>query len=268
MKACTVCKEIKPIIEYHKNITAPSGYASACKVCINKSKQSHRKTKDGLIESIYSEQKNSSKVRGHALPAYTLSELKDWINSNPKFIGLFQKWVSSGYNKWDRPSIDRLCNELGYSLDNIQLVSFKDNNQRSHKDASEGTNLGTTLTPVEQYTLSGEFVCSYKSMAKASEATGDSIAKISVNSNKIEQNSSTWLWCKVGNQKPIYKASSKYLYKLLDSSGEVSKVFFAPKEVKEFLGKKDLSPLHKAIRLGRTYLGNTWVREVKNGTVK
>lgn len=85
------------------------------------------RTVHGLIYQIYKMQILSSIQREHDKPKYSYKEFTDWFKSQKDFKHLYSEWVKSNYNKMKRPSSDRIDNSKGYSLDNIQLVTFREN---------------------------------------------------------------------------------------------------------------------------------------------
>ncbi len=89
---------------------------------------------------IYQHQKSSSKKRSMNFPDYTLSEFSFWIKSQHNFKSLWDNYVESGYDKWVAPSCDRLDDYKPYTLDNIRLVTWKENNIKSHSDIRNGVN--------------------------------------------------------------------------------------------------------------------------------
>lgn len=215
-----------------------------------------KRTKLGLISSIYTEQKNSSKERKHSLPNYTKEELVDWFFIQDSFNKLFEDWVASGFNKWDRPSVDRISNQLPYTLDNIQLTTFKENNDRSHIDASNGE--FQELCSVDCFDLSSAFICTYKSIAEAARCTGLTIGAIHNACNKPNRAATKFLFkyskdSNIPKLKPLMRTYVQY-----DEEG--IEVFRTnnKEELLEYLNKKDISPLNKAIRKGGKYLGFTW----------
>jgi hypothetical protein len=85
---------------------------------------------------------------------------------------LVTAWAAEGYPKDLAPSIDRLDDFKGYSLDNIQLVRWKDNNEKMYKHRKEGKRITRQNRRVEQVSLSGAHIAFYPSIAFAARATG------------------------------------------------------------------------------------------------
>lgn len=109
-----------------------------CKECDAKRAKAYRKTPKGLISQIYNDQVKTCKKRGRELPKYTQKELYDWIISQPNFNQLMTEWKRSGYNRKLVPSIDRLDSLKTYSFDNIQLVTFEENEKQALIDRKSG----------------------------------------------------------------------------------------------------------------------------------
>lgn len=132
MKKCNKCKEVKEEEKFSKNKGNKDGYSYICKDCKKREDKEYRKTFKGLIFSIYSKQKCSSKRRGHPLPKYTSKELLNWTYSNKDFLKLFNEWHKKdcprGHNSVI-PSIDRIDNSKGYNFNNIRWVTSLENNR-------------------------------------------------------------------------------------------------------------------------------------------
>ncbi len=153
MKTCTKCLIEKSFSEFVKDKRARWGVGSECRSCFNSRSGSLKKTERGCISKIYRSQVNHSKKRGHQPPKYTKDQLTEWLHLNG-FSELFNKWKLSGYLKSEAPSCDRHDDSKGYSLCNIQLVTWKENHAKLRK-------------PVNQLTLSGELIARHDSITAA-----------------------------------------------------------------------------------------------------
>lgn len=140
----------------------------------------YRKTINGVILTIYGGQKGSSKKRGHLHPSYTKKELESWLLSQPLFYMLYNSWVSSGYDRYLKPSVDRKDNSIGYTLDNIQLMTWKENEDKGNIDMRLGK-LTTrfSIKSVIQFSLSGCILNTFISVIDASRQTGINQSNIS-----------------------------------------------------------------------------------------
>ena len=80
-----------------------------------------------LIRGIFGSQCSSSKVRKHNPPKYEIEELIEWFGTQDNFYDLYNNWIDSGCITDLKPSVDRLDDSKGYSLDNIRLVTCRVN---------------------------------------------------------------------------------------------------------------------------------------------
>ena len=94
-----------------------------------------RRTRSGVIRTLYDHQVHRSKERGMAAPDYTYEQLEEWVIEQDNFELFYLEWVESGYNKDYSISINRLNNLYGYSFDNIELVQWKEHIQITAKQA-------------------------------------------------------------------------------------------------------------------------------------
>lgn len=257
-KICKSCLKELPLEQFPNSVSKshPDGKTNKCKCCTKHSREAYRRTPVGLSVAIYTEQNNSSKSREHPFPSYTREELYAWLINQGNFKELYASWVQSNYNKWLLPSVDRIDNSKPYSMDNIQLVTFKENNQRSHVDASNGE--FNTLSPVDCYTLTGEFVSSFKSMNEAARVMEVSAGSIHNCCNSTEISPKKYLW-KYSKNKELPKiVSYTKTYTKYDDEGNVLFESNAIQEILDHIERKDMSPLNKSIRKNRKYLGFKW----------
>ena len=120
------------------------------------------------VRNLYNNQKSGSIARGHSEPAYTYEELLDWVISQDNFISLYSIYKLSGCDRYMAPSIDRIDETRGYSFDNIRLVTWRDNVNRSYSDRKEGIGKsGEICVAVNKYDLNGTYLCTYHSFAAA-----------------------------------------------------------------------------------------------------
>jgi len=169
MKKCSKCGELKPLSEFYIRRDQRT-YRAECKKCTDKRNSDYLKTKRGVVYSIYVNQKKHSKKRGHAMPSYTSEELKDWLYSQKKFHELYDKWRTSDYDMWLRPSCDRLDDYKPYTLDNLRVVTLKENVTRSYSDRKNGIN-NKTNKAVLQFAKNGDFIKEYHSVSEATRQT-------------------------------------------------------------------------------------------------
>ena len=188
-KRCYCCGNIKPIAEFNKNKSKPSGHCDECKECKKVLDLTYRRSEVGLITSIYSTQKHISKKRGHTPPTYSKTQLTTFMYIH-NYKELYTAWEESGYIHNLVPSIDRINRKLGYSLDNIQLVTWEFNNQKGREENRE-----TYSKRVQQYSKKGELLSTFPSIVEASRATGLSSDTISDIARGFRKNfTSPFVW--------------------------------------------------------------------------
>ena len=188
-KRCYRCGKSKPLEEFNKNKSKPSGHCDECRECKKELDTQYRRTEFGLISGIYGSQKHTSKKRGHLAPNYSKAQLIDFMYKN-KYIELYTAWVSSGYAHNLVPSIDRVDRKLPYTLNNIQLVTWEFNEQKGREESKE-----TYSKRVQQYSRSGELLTIYPSIKEASRVTGLDPNTISENAKGLRKNFiSPFIW--------------------------------------------------------------------------
>ena len=154
----------------------------------------YRKTPKGLITQIYGAQRNSSKKRGHKMPTYTKEELVLWL-AKENFIQLYIEWQQSQYSKDTRPSVDRLDDTQGYTLTNIQLITWKENNDKARKAQSTGKLWnGQELRAVIQLNLISKYVSEFKSARDAERQLNLSKGAVSACCHQKRQTAGGYKW--------------------------------------------------------------------------
>lgn len=176
---CTKCLEYKPRSSFANRPNRKSGLKSSCRVCSNIVSNNYKKSKEGLIRRILVQQKRSSKMRLHSQPEYTLNQFREWFYSQENFEQLYINWVSSDYDKNLTPSVDRLDDLKPYIFENIRLVTWKENRDKSYKDKLEGVTRRDMKT-VYQYDDNLDLVREFHSCTYASKQVGVTQSNLSI----------------------------------------------------------------------------------------
>lgn len=124
----------------------------------------------GLISKIYGGQKGNSKKRNHLMPNYTKKQLEVWLYKN-NFLILYKNWVESKYKKDLIPSVDRKNDYLPYTLENIQLMTWEENNSKAKLERKQGINNKCSIE-VAKFDKKGTYIKTYKSIALATKDVG------------------------------------------------------------------------------------------------
>lgn len=178
-KTCRRCSERKLFSCFTKRKVSKDGINSLCKACGAIEKNSYRCTRAGVIEVIYGSHWSSSKKRGHAAPAYTLQEFREWCYANVDFDRLYLNWINSGCNKMKKPSVDRKDDYNGYFFDNLlRVCTWQENFDRGHKDRKNGTN-NKQSKAVIQMAKNGDIIKNHHSIHSAGRLTGVDFKNIS-----------------------------------------------------------------------------------------
>lgn len=195
MKVCPKCNKEKDVNKFTVNKFTKDGLYYCCKDCINKKSKKYSKTKIGVIIKIYSTQRSSSKNRQHLMPNYSLDEFKKWMYSQDKFDKLYLNWKLSWYNKMFKPSVDRLNDYKSYTMDNIQLVTWRENIEKHYFDRKNWINNKGSKAVIWINKITWKQIEFY-SMKDAERKTG-------------VDNAGIWRCCNW-----IYKSAWNYIWKL------------------------------------------------------
>ena len=126
------------------------------------------KSKKRLLGKIYSSQVNSSKIRGHPLPDYSLKEFIDKFIDDPTFNKIYYSFLENGCKPKDKPSLDRIDDFKPYTLDNLQVTTIRGNEVRGHNDRKLGIGTqGMCCKKVVQINKDGEIVHIFNSSNEA-----------------------------------------------------------------------------------------------------
>lgn len=123
-KRCNECRKYKTYNHYWKHPSTKDGLVGKCKECYN--------SKENKIKMMYKNQRSNAIQRGHELPNYDYEWLKEWLYNQELFHKLYEDYKNSGYKKDLCPSVDRINHLKTYSKDNIQLMTWEQNNYKGH----------------------------------------------------------------------------------------------------------------------------------------
>jgi len=189
MKCCTSCKEIKNKQDFSKYYLRKDGLYSICKKC----KLSYRRSKTGLIAQIYGSQQSRSKRKGREYPTYTGMELREWLFSQKKFHLLYDNWKRLDYQKDYVPSVDRIDDNVWYTMSNIQLMTWRENNDKGYMDR-KSRKTKHRGKGVKQFTKNGEFIAEYYSIKEANRQTKINMSSIHKVCAKNRNHAGGFLW--------------------------------------------------------------------------
>jgi len=195
-KKCSSCKTIKILSKYGKHKRMKDGFRSSCKECEALCAKKYKRSKEGVLAHIYSHQRLSSRTRGHDMPTYDLRWMRLWAMSTQEFNTLFIEWEQSGYLKKMIPSIDRIDDSIGYTHDNIQIMSWGDNEAKSNLDMREGRLMhgNNPQKKVEQFTMDNIFIKEFPSASHAGRITTAAQGGISLCCRGKRNHSGGFIW--------------------------------------------------------------------------
>ena len=127
-KLCHFCKQRKSRNEFHKSKQRSDGLKSICKKCRVIIDSRPRR----LARVMYNRQKQSSILRGHPLPDYDALWLTEWLMSRDNFKDMHTKWIESNMKSDLKPSVDRINPLKPYTKDNIQLMTWGENEKKGY----------------------------------------------------------------------------------------------------------------------------------------
>lgn len=164
MKTCIDCHTTFPLTAFVPKPSNKGGYEHRCRTC--RSIKYNKSSPERTCRKIYLSQVHNSVNRGHALPAYTLEDFTTWVLNQPAFSMLYTAWEAAGYPKNLAPSVDRKNDSEGYTLSNIQLMTWAENRAKGHASKKSNT-LIVNQRPVAAYNKDGSLHKRYLSMSEA-----------------------------------------------------------------------------------------------------
>ena len=188
-KQCIKCGKFKKKGEFTKWVYSPDGVYHTCKKCYRIS----RKTKINKIKTIYSSQITTSIKRTNVLPNYTKQELINWCLDQSLYHKLYTKWEGSNYNKRLAPSCDRIDDYKPYTLDNLQLMTWEENERKGNNDRKSGIN-NKHSKAIIQYNKEHKLIGNYYSIHEAERKTGISFQNISACCRGKRKSAGGYIW--------------------------------------------------------------------------
>ena len=148
-KQCFKCKLEKPLSKFYKHPQMPDGHVNKCVECNKNDVHLNRKDKENYYNEFdqnryrknilrmwklkYSSMRRKTSGLGHfgTLKGKELLPKQEFIswceNTKIQFMEIYRVWVKSGYQRKLSPSIDRINNNLGYILGNMQWLTQRQN---------------------------------------------------------------------------------------------------------------------------------------------
>lgn len=139
MKLCNTCKQRKEYSDYYKDSRGREGLYASCKSCHQKFKKKRRlKTRLREAETpldVARIKMYCLRGRINSLPGYknvkcllSMQDMEDYIATHwDEYMKLFSAYKDSGFKRGLAPSIDRIDPSKDYSLDNIQIITNREN---------------------------------------------------------------------------------------------------------------------------------------------
>ena len=177
-KKCKRCEQIQSLEFFSKQKSNKGGYAHICKECVVERNKEYWRTPPGRISQIFAVQTVCSRQRKHPAPAYSRADLIAWANANG-LDNLWQAWRDSGYSKQLAPSVDRKDPNLPYSLCNIRLVTWQENNDKAYEDRKQCRHVTKQARGVKQLDMQGNVIAEFASIANAARTLG--ITRVNIN---------------------------------------------------------------------------------------
>ena len=155
-KVCAVCMQTLPLLSFSVNNATTDGRQRMCKECDReyqrqrrlknpeRSREAARKYREDKKDDhewrlkqllVAAKARSKTKGRDFELTLEELIELYPEDNKCPVF-GFDLEWNSAGFRETS-PSIDRIDSELGYNIENCQVISWKANRLKADATLDE-----------------------------------------------------------------------------------------------------------------------------------
>ena len=142
---------------------------------------------------IHKHQIRNSKARKHNPPTYSKEWLENWILNQSNFNELYINWCKSGYQTLLIPSVDRKDDDIGYTTDNIQLMTWGENKRKNELQKKYGLKKADCKAVI-QYDLNMNEISRFHSISEADRQTGIDFRNISAVLNGKRKTTGGFIW--------------------------------------------------------------------------
>lgn len=198
-KRCKECEDVKLVSNFYFNRLAKDGRSNTCSECAANLKKIKYRSLQGKAREILKEQKKRSKKKGLPIPSYTIEELWRWLLQH-NYKAMWQKWKDSNYKRALSPSINRLESDIGYSFDNIELITWEEHDEKRELAIKDGK-IVRYYGEIHKYSKEGKYIDTYPTMKEASRITGVSHGNISNVCSDRRKTAGGYIWEKTKEHK-------------------------------------------------------------------
>jgi len=192
LKNCQICNEYKELTAFSLQKSNADGYSHRCKACVAAASKRYYKTLHGVMVHMLNSEKNAAKERNHVQPVYTKEEFFSWLYSQG-IEQYYLTWKNAGYKKDIRPSVDRIDSTKPYTMDNIRLVTWAENNNAAYNERKTCHRITRQCKSVNQI-KNGNVIASFKSIAMAARETGVQRANINATCTGRASQAGGYFW--------------------------------------------------------------------------
>lgn len=144
----------------------------------------YQKTPKGVLNTIYRNQLTKQK-RNSVKVNYTYEEFKNKYLKNDTFLKLYNNWVKNNYLSDYKPSFDRIDNKKDYSFDNLQIITWKENNDKGRNERHKR---------VDMYDIDNNYIKTFNSIIEASKEVNIYKSNISACCKGKLKTSAGYIW--------------------------------------------------------------------------